>query len=366
MNKEKSRRTFLKQSAAGGLLLSTPSWYVPSSGRTRSQDLKPISDPTLPCHILSAYDLDSAFSEQIQSISPEIHLHRRSKDDDDTELLQQAHVYVGRLSQDDFRLTENLGWIHSTSAGVEKQLFSEVVSSDIIVSNAKGCYAPAIADHTIGMLLALTRQISTQIRQMPRHTWGGSGDQVEMKDMTMGIVGFGGIGRQVARRAKALDMHILAADIQAYYPEQIGDLCEELYHVDGGGLESLLAQSDVVVCAAPHTHKSEGMFGKAQFAQMKAGAYFINVSRGKLVDTSALIESIRSGHLQGVALDVTDPEPLPSGHALWDLDNVIVTSHISGRSQYSRKRVQSVLVDNISRYIHGYPLLNLVDKEAGF
>lgn len=366
MSEEKSRRTFLKQSATGGLLLSSPSWYIPATG-SHPQDLKPMtSDPRLPCHILSAYDMDSAFIEQIQSISPDIHLHHRAKDDDATGLLQQANVYVGRLSQDDFGLTKNLHWIHSTSAGVEKQLFPEVVSSDIIVSNAKGCYAPAIADHTIGMLLALTRQISTQIRQMPNHTWGGSGDQVEMKDMTMGIVGFGGIGRQVARRAKALDMHILAVDIQAYYPEQIGDLCEELYHVDGGGLESLLQQSDVVVCAAPHTPKSEGMFGKEQFAQMKAGAYFINVSRGKLVDTSALLESIRSGHLQGVALDVTDPEPLPPGHALWDLENVIVTSHISGRSQYSRKRVQSVLVDNMHRYIHGYPLLNLVDKEAGF
>ncbi|NND05490.1 MAG: D-2-hydroxyacid dehydrogenase [Saprospiraceae bacterium] len=365
MKSEKSRRSFLRNTLSGSILLS-PMWYAPPR---QTEILKPYTgsrDDRLPCTILSAYEMDEAFLSAVKALSPDIQLMHRKPGESATELLPKADVYVGRLSEEDFALAKNLKWIHSTSAGVEKQLFPEVVESQVMVTNAKGCYAPAIADHTIGMLLALTRQISSQIKKMPTQTWGSSAVQVEMKEMTMGIVGFGGIGRQIARRAKGLDMNILAVDIQAYYPEQIGDLCDELYHVDGGGLETLLSQSDVVVCAAPHTAKSEGMFGEAQFAQMKPGSYFINVSRGKLVQTPALLAAIQSGHLQGVALDVTDPEPLPSGHPLWAEEQVIITSHMSGRSQFSRKRVQSVLVDNINRYIHGYPLLNWVDKEAGF
>jgi phosphoglycerate dehydrogenase-like enzyme len=201
---------------------------------------------------------------------------------------------------------------------------------------------------------------------MSGHKWEGGGEQIEMKNLTMGIVGFGGIGRQVARRAKAMDMKVVAADIQGFYKEQIGDVCDELYYVYAGGLEKLLAQSDVVVCATPHTPLSEGMFGEAQFKQMKKGAYFINVSRGKLVKTDASQAALASGHLSGAGLDVTDPEPLPPTHALWDFENVTITSHISGRSQHSGERTQAVFAENVRRYVHGHPMVNLIDKEAGF
>ena len=187
-----------------------------------------------------------------------------------------------------------------------------------------------------------------------------------MKDLTMGIVGFGGIGRQVARRAKAMDMKVIAADIQGFYQEQIGDLCDQLLYVDAGGLEKLLEQSDVVVSAVPHTPISEGMFGATQFRQMKKGAYFINVSRGKVVQTEALQATLESGHLSGAGLDVTDPEPLPTEHPLWNFENVTITSHISGRSQYSGERMQAVFAENVRRYVHGYPMVNLVDKEVGY
>jgi phosphoglycerate dehydrogenase-like enzyme len=201
---------------------------------------------------------------------------------------------------------------------------------------------------------------------MRQHKWGGSGDQVEMKHLTMGIVGFGGIGRQIARRARAMDMRIVAADIQGFYREQIGDICDEMLHVQQGGLKRLLEQSDVVVSAAPHTPLSEGMFGPEQFQQMKKGSFFINVSRGKLMDTDALQAALESGHLAGAGLDVTNPEPLPDDHPLWDFENVTITSHISGRSQHSWERLQSVFVENVKRYVYGMPMVNLVDKEAGF
>ena len=132
------------------------------------------------------------------------------------------------------------------------------------------------------------------------------------------------------------------------------------------GLEWLLPHADVVVSAAPHTKVSEGMFGPEQFGLMRKGAFFINVSRGKLVQTPALLSALKSGHLAGAGLDVTDPEPLPSDHELWKQPNVIITSHISGRSQYTYVRMQDVFVENVHRFVKGFPLLNQVDKEMGF
>ena len=366
---KKSRRNFLRSSLSGGVALSAipvlgHGLHPSNANQSSPGSHKPV--PRLPCNILIAGGLDQTCEQQILAISPQIELMKGLKDKAYQEALKNADVYYGSISEADFAMANNLSWVQNVSAGVEKQVFPSLVQSEVMLTNAKGCYGPAIAEHVMGLLFGLTRKIGSQIRNMREHKWGGSGDQAEMKNLTMGIVGFGGIGRQIARRARAMDMKILAADIQGYYPEQIGDLCDELYHVNGGGLEQLLSQSDVVVCAAPHTPLSEGMFGDAQFNQMKKGTYFINISRGKLVQTDALMKALTSGHLSGAGLDVTNPEPLPADHALWDFDNVIITSHISGRSQYSSKRVQAVFTENVERYVHGYPLLNLVDKEAGF
>ena len=358
----------MKQALPGGIVLAaTP---VMASGSLNVQtSITPLinkSVPRLPCSILLASGLDEKFEKQLVGLSPQIELRKDLDNIDYKVSLKTADIHFGQISAENFALTENLSWVQSVSAGVEHQLYPNFKNSNVVLTNAKGCYAPSIAEHTIGLLFSLTRKIGGQIRNMGHHKWSGSGEQIEMKDLTMGIVGFGGIGRQVARRARAMDMRILAADIQGFYKEQIGDICDELYYVDEAGLSNLLEQSDVVVCSAPHTPVSEGMFGTAQFQKMKKGAYFINVSRGKLVQTDALQAALESGHLSGAGLDVTNPEPLPADHPLWDFENVTITSHISGRSQHSWERLQSVFVENVSRYINGQPLVNQVDKEAGF
>ena len=163
-----------------------------------------------------------------------------------------------------------------------------------------------------------------------------------------------------------MDMKIIAVDIVPKYKEQIGDNCDEIRLVQDGGLEWLMKNADVVVSAAPHTKISEGMFDKDHFALMKPGSYFVNVSRGKLVRTNDLVEILKSGHLAGAGLDVTDPEPLPPNHELWKLPNVIISSHSAGRSEYSVMRMQSVFAENVDRFIKGLPLQNSVDKVAGF
>lgn len=363
-----SRRNFLKNSLTSGVALSAVPMmgYASQESTAASTPLIKKTVPRLPCKILMASGLGDGYEKQIRGISPEIQLLKDLKGQAYKDALKQADVYLGSISAKDFALAENLSWVQSVSAGVEKQLYPEFAKSDVVLTNGKGCYGPAIAEHVMGLLFSLTRRIGSQIRNMRVHKWEGGGHQVEMKDLTMGIVGFGGIGRQIARRARAMDMKVVAADIQGLYKEQIGDVCDELYYVYDGGLQKLLEQSDVVVCAAPHTPLSEGMFGEAQFKQMKEGAYFINISRGKLVKTEALQAALASGHLSGAGLDVTDPEPLPADHPLWDYENVTITSHISGRSQYSHERTQSVFTENVRRYVHGYPMVNLVDKEAGF
>jgi len=363
-----SRRNFLKNSLSSGIALSAVPVVGHASNDRTADPMHTIKKPVprLPCKIIVPSGLGEAYEKQVQALSPEIKLLKGLKGQAYTDALKQADVYFGRIKPEDFTQAENLSWVHSGSAGVEKQLYPEFVESDVVLTNAKGCYAPAIAEHVMGLLFSLSRNIGGQIRNMREHQWEGGGELVEMKNMTMGIVGFGGIGRQVARRARAMDMKVVAADIQGFYAEQIGDVCDELYYVYAGGLEKLLAQSDVVVSAVPHTALSEGMFGEDQFNQMKKGAYFINVSRGKVVKTDALQAALASGHLSGAGLDVTDPEPLPPEHPLWDFENVTITSHISGRSQYSWERSQAVFAENVRRYVHGYPMVNLVDKEAGF
>ena len=366
-----SRRNFLKNSLSTSVALSAAPMigYANQEGFVTHSPQAPVIQkpvPRLPCKILMASGLSQSTKEQIRQISPQITLMSDLKEAAYADALKQADVYFGNIAPKDFALAKNLSWVQSGSAGVEKQLYPEFIQSEVVLTNAKGCYAPAIAEHVIGLLFSITRKIGSQIRNMRDHKWEGGGELVEMKNLTMGIVGFGGIGRQVARRAKAMDMKVVAADIQGYYPEQIGDVCDELYYVYAGGLEKLLAQSDVVVCATPHTPVSEGMFGEAQFKQMKKGAYFINVSRGKLVKTDALQAALASGHLSGAGLDVTDPEPLPPTHPLWDFENVTITSHISGRSQYSGERTQAVFAENVRRYVYGLPMVNLVDKAAGF
>ncbi len=339
---------------------------LPSQPTAQNPSILSKPTPRLPCAIFMASTLDDKFEKQVLDISSQITLLKDAEGKDRSEDLKRADIHFGQIRPDAFAKTENLSWVQSVSAGVEHQLYPEFANSEVILTNAKGCYAPAIAEHTIGLLFSLTRQIGGQIRNMRQHQWGGSGDQIEMKNLTMGIVGFGGIGRQIARRARAMDMRIVAADIQGFYQEQIGDICDQMLPVDEGGLQKLLEQSDVVVSAAPHTPRSEGMFGQEQFQQMKQGAYFINVSRGKLVDTDALQAALESGHLAGAALDVTNPEPLPEDHPLWSFDNVTITSHISGRSQHSWERLQAVFVENVRRYINGMAMVNLVDKQAGF
>jgi D-2-hydroxyacid dehydrogenase (NADP+) len=362
-NKSFSRRNFIKGVAINAAALSA----IPVVGVLGSDSISPgplikVNVPRLPLRIMMKSGLSDPFRDKLMKISPQIRLEENDLATGD------VNAWFGNINIKQFNNAPNLKWIHCNSAGVENYLFPEMVQSDVIMTNAKGCFAPSIAEHTFGLLFALTRSIGAQARNMPLGKWQGVPMEsvFELKGMTVGIIGLGGIGSQVARRARAMDMHVIAVDIMPKYKEQIGDICEEVRLVQEDGLSWLLPRSDVILISAPHTKVSEGMIGAEQFGMMKKSAYFINVSRGKLVKTPALLNALKSGQIAGAGLDVVDPEPLPSDHELWTLPNVIITSHISARSQYNLPRLYEVFVENVYRYVNGFPLLNMVDKELGF
>ena len=346
-----SRRAVLTAAgaAAVGLATANDAAAAPeSSDRTR-----------LPMKILLRSGLSDEHLARIRAVSPEI---TASRDVD----LADADVVLGNVSRDELSSAAKLRWVQCGSAGVEHYPLEQFIERDVILTNGKGCNGPQIAEHTFGLLFALTRGIASQTVQMGRRKWGheGEGKLIELRGMTMGIVGLGGIGREVARRAKAMDLKTIAVDTEPMFAEHFA-MVDEVRLVDDG-LDDLLQRSDIVILCCPLTSRSRGMIGTEQFSKMKAGSYFLNVARGKLVQTDALMEALKGEKLAGAGLDVTEPEPLPADHPLWEQPKVVITSHIAGRSQFSWQRVQNVFAENVARYVKGLPMLNVVDKRKGY
>lgn len=363
-----SRRKFIIKSFQNGALLGGGA-VLPFSGLASTvPGTSPTTNtPRLPLNIWLSSSMVDENVEKINRISPEINVIKNLDETRKNEILPTVDVVFGSIGEADLHKAERLKWVHSSSAGVEKQLFPAMMKrSEIVMSNAKGCYGPAIAEHVFGLLFSLTRGIKEQSLNMATGNWQGVNQQIEMRNLTMGIIGFGGIGREIARRAKAMDLKVVAADIRPMTQESTGNMVDELHDMAFGGFENVLKQSHILVSAVPHTSKTEGMFSQKYFDQLPKDSYFINISRGKVADTNDLMQALDSGRLAGAGLDVTDPEPLPQNHPLWQYPNVIITSHISGRSQYSHLRSQEVFVKNVKRWVEGLPLIHKVDKEAGF
>ncbi len=256
-----------------------------------------------------------------------------------------------------------LRWIQSNSAGVEGFLeIPDLRDSDITLTNAKIIQGPEIADHAFALLLNFTRNIKAFNAQMPE---GWNTDRalpmIELRGKTALVIGLGGIGTQIAQRAAAFGMTVIGVD-----PKDIPIHRDVAYVGKPDELDDLLPRADVVFSAVPHTPATEGMIGARQFDLMKQDVYFINISRGKIVDTDALVAALESGKVRAAGLDVTDPEPLPTGHPLWTMSNVTITPHLATISDRLEERRTQLLRDNITRFATGRPLRNVIDKQAGY
>jgi phosphoglycerate dehydrogenase-like enzyme len=267
--------------------------------------------------------------------------------------IDEAHIHAGK----------KLRWVQQGSAGVEGVVpIPELVERDIVLTNMQRTFAPEIADQAIAYLLAFTRGLTHFIRKPPEGAWGHPPEIVfeELQGKTLLVIALGGIGSEIARRAFGFGMRVLATD-----PKVIEKplYVEELHRPEA--FHRLLPRADVVASAVPLTPLSKRMIGTKEFGMMKRGTILINVSRGGVVDTEALIAALDRGQVAAAGLDVTDPEPLPPGHPLWKR-NVIITPHTAGQSPGGLRRAHELFRENLRRFAAGEMLLNIVDKKAGY
>jgi len=276
----------------------------------------------------------------------------------------EVDVMLGILNQRFFAETGQLKWVHAIASGVDMFMFDEFIDSDVVLTGEKGLVGGHLADTGWGLLLALTRQIQTAIR-LGTDAWSHRVDmrrkEIELEGMTMGVVGFGGTGRAIAKRAVAFGMHNIAVDV---HPSPGDHGVAEVWGIDRLG--DLLAQSDVVAVCLPLTRETDAMFNDELFGQMKPGSYIMNVTRGEIIDGPSLVRALESGHLGGAALDVAPGEPLDADHPLFTFDNVAMTPHTAGASQLRAGKNVARFVRNLVAAQSGQPLEGVVHKTAGY
>jgi phosphoglycerate dehydrogenase-like enzyme len=278
-------------------------------------------------------------------------------------LIGDVDAVYGQVTADDFPSAHQLRWVQSPSAGVEWMWrVPGLQTSEVQVTNMRGAHAATIAESTFAFLLCQTRELAGFQRHQQEHKWGrGELTPGGIKGLTMGIIGFGNIGRAIARRATGFEMRVLAVDAEAVPP---GEGVEEVWPL--ARLNDLCREADVLAISAPITPSSRGMVGAEQIRLMKRGAYVLQMSRGAIVNEAALVDALEEGRLAGAGLDVTETEPLPVGDPLWTAPNLMVTPHTSAASALTTDLVWSILSENVGRFVRGEPLMNLVDKARGW
>jgi phosphoglycerate dehydrogenase-like enzyme len=260
-----------------------------------------------------------------------------------------------------------LRWAHTGTAGVGTLLYPELRDSDVILTNSAGVHAEPMAEWALGAILHFGRGFDMAVQAQSAAEWAAASFEAvpsrirEIAGATLGIVGFGGIGRALAWRADALGMRIVATRRRHRpAPPHIGLVTGE------DALGQLLEKSDYVVLATPSTAQTRHLIDAAALARMKEGAVLVNLARGDLVDESALVDALRAGRLRGAALDVFTAEPLPAESPLWRLPNVLITPHVSATTTSFWRRQTDLIVENVRRYLAGERLRNVVDKRAGY
>ena len=276
--------------------------------------------------------------------------------------MADADAIIGNPTLAAVQAAKKLKWVQITSAGVKPYLYPQLVGSDVVMTNAQTLSSAAIADHGFAMLLALTRKLNHFIPDRTNETWrGGNYGLGELEGKTALVIGTGGIGSNIARRAKAFGMTVVGVDPEEFPPRLSFD---RMVYPDR--LDNVVPEADVVFVCAPHTKDSEGMIGPTEFELMKRGSYFIALSRGKVYDMPALVKALDSKRLAGAGVDVTDPEPLPKGHPLWKFENAIITPHVATQGLLGSKLRLEVYTENIARFGAGEKLRNVVDMRKEY
>ena len=282
--------------------------------------------------------------------------------------LPDTDIFVGAfLLPKHLQIAKKLKWIHSTSAGVGQLTYPELLASGVVVTNASGVFSVPMAEHTIGLLLALARNFTDCVRQQDQKIWSQQAlwdkpqHLTELNGATLVIVGFGSIGREIAKRAAALEMQVIGVTRSGQ-----GDRTHVQRIVSIEILDEVLPEADYVVVAVPETGETKHLFDEKRFSKMKRGARLINLGRGSAIDEAALARALERGLLGGAALDVTDSEPLPAESPLWNAPNLFITPHTSAISSRLWQRETDLIVHLLEQWFAGKELSNRVDLTKGY
>ncbi len=319
--------------------------------------------------------------QAIQAAAPGLQIMNITEQDQALKIIENADAFYGKITPELLSQAGKLRWIQSPTASLEHYLFPALIEHPALLTNMRGIFSDVIADHVMGYVLMLARNLHLYRDRQQSSRWAPVGDEsaktdfivspgimtpvdkkhLHLSDCVMGIVGVGEIGREVARRASAFGMNILGVDPQ---PCSIRGILEKSWPVSK--LTQLLGQSDFVVIAAPHTPETEQLFNREMLEQMKPESYLINIGRGAIVNLDDLVDALSRHKIAGAALDVFEQEPLPQSHPLWKMENVIITPHIAAASPRVSERHLELLCENVRRFSLGEDLLNRVDKQSWY
>jgi phosphoglycerate dehydrogenase-like enzyme len=267
------------------------------------------------------------------------------------------------LVRDVFAMCPKVRWVHSRSAGLETVLFPELVASPVPLTNGRGVFSQSLGEFALAAILYFAKDLRRMNRNQEAGRWEPF-DIVEIAGQTVGILGYGDIGRAVAARAKAMGMRVLAVKRRAPAAGQADPLVDRVFPVSG--LMEMLAQSDYVVVSTPLTDETRGMVGEKELRAMKQDAVMINLGRGPVIDEGALVRALSEKRIKGAALDVFDTEPLPEGHAFFGLENVLLSPHCADHTPDWTEQAMRFFLAQFARFASGKPLENVVAKMQGY
>ncbi|MCA9177446.1 MAG: D-2-hydroxyacid dehydrogenase [Planctomycetales bacterium] len=339
----------------------------------------------MPRKLLIYPAIDDARLQQIRAAGEQLEVVNAKTREHALEQIGDAEGFFGKLTPELLAAAERLTWVQSPTASLEHYIFPELVSHPATLTNMRGLFSDVIADHVMGYVLCFARNLHIYLRQQRRHQWAPCGGEDarssfaagpgaasamdlahrHLADDTMGIFGLGHIGREIARRARAFGMRVIAID--PYLSDEARrETPADVELMPRDKLPQLLNASDFVVIAAPHTPETAGLFGRQEFIEMKSTGVLINIGRGVIVRLDELTEALRAGELAGVGLDVFEEEPLPADHPLWTMEQAILTPHVAACSVRVPERHLETLLDNVRRFAADEPLCNVVRKDLWF
>ncbi|MGA1994770.1 MAG: D-2-hydroxyacid dehydrogenase [Bryobacteraceae bacterium] len=357
-----SRRVFMAAAAAAPAVPALAA--ADTSDRIRIFDPPPTRIRILCTRVGPSAGFTPAELEQLKAAGKNnVEIFMPTTQEELNTLLPECDVVFGQLNAATLAKAKNLKWVQNLEAGLEREMFPELVAHPCVMTNMARMYAPALGETAMAILLSLTRGIQAHyVTLYEKKEWKPVRNLVEIQGKTMGIVALGGLGQATAKIAHyGFDMKILAVDIKPMAKPVFVDTLRE-----PEWLMEMVPQVDVLVCCCPNTPVSRGMISDAVFRAMKKTAYFINISRGPLMDENALASALKEGRIAGAGSDPGPVEPYPPTGVLWGCPNMIFTQHTGGFSPERQIRHMGLLADNVRRYAHGLPLENVVDKVRGY